>query len=158
MNGRYWIVYATQLKAYKTTQTLNLSGREIEAFALMQASFKIKECQNNWNAADREANLNEALRNNQRVWSILQGELIKEDNPLPKQIKEDILSLSIFIDTRTFEVMLHPAPEKLTILIDINLNIAAGLNKNPDSNGQAAGQVIPIPMPKKNHFEARYSA
>jgi flagellar protein FlaF len=149
-------VYATQLKAYKTTQTLNLSGREIEAFALMQAAFKIKECQNTWDAADREANLNEALRNNQRVWSILQGELIKEDNPLPKPIKEDILSLSIFIDTRTFEVMLHPTPEKLTILVDINLNIAAGLNKNPDSNGQAAGQIIS--MPKKNHFEARCSA
>jgi flagellar protein FlaF len=158
MNGRYWTVYATQLEAYKTTRKLNMTGREIEASALMQAAFKIKECQNKWNEADREARLNQALRNNQTVWSILQGELIKEDNPLPKQIKKDILNLSLFIDTRTFDVMLHPAPEKLSILIDINLNIAAGLNKTPDSNGQAAGQVIPIPMPQKNHFEARCSA
>jgi flagellar protein FlaF len=155
MNGRYWIVYATQLEAYKTTRKLYMTGREIEASALMQAAFRIKECQDNWNEADREAKLNRALRNNQTVWSILQGELIKEDNPLPKQIKEDLLKLSLFIDNRTFDVMLDPAPEMLTILIDINLNIAAGLNKTPNHNGQAAGQIIP--MPKKNHLEARCS-
>jgi flagellar biosynthesis activator protein FlaF len=147
-------VYATQLDAYKTTQKLNLSGREIEAAALMQAARMIINCLNNWNAADREAKLNDALRNNQTVWSILQGELIKDDNPLPKQIKEDLLRLSIFIDQRTFEVMLHPAPEKLKILIDINQNIATGLNKT-QNNGQAA-QVFQ--MPKMNHFEASYRA
>ena len=155
MNGRYWIVSANQLEAYKSTQKLkDMSGREIEASALMQAAFKIKECQNNWNASDRYARLNEALRNNQTVWSIIQSELIKEDNPLPKQIKEDILSLSLFVDKRIFELMEHPDPEKLNILIDINLNIAAGLNKNPDNNAQAVGQVLP--MPQKSHFATSY--
>jgi flagellar biosynthesis activator protein FlaF len=148
MNGRYWTVYATQLEEYRTNQNLNLSGREIEAAALMQAAFKIKECQDNWNAADREAKLNEAFRVNQTIWSILQGELIKEDNPLPKQIKEDLLRLSVFIDKRIFDVMLRPSPEKLTILIEINLNIAAGLNKNQSNNNQAVAQVLP--MPQKN--------
>ena len=53
------------------------------------------------------------------------------DNPLPKQIKEDILSLSAFIDKRIFEVMSYPAPEKLDAIININLNLAAGLNGSP---------------------------
>jgi flagellar biosynthesis activator protein FlaF len=147
-------VYATQLEAYKATQKLNPSGREIEASALMQAALNIKECQNDWNAADRDAKLREALRNNQTVWSILQGELIKEDNPLPKQVKEDLLSLSLFIDKRTFDVMLNPDPQKLTILIDINLNIAAGLNKTPRNNEQALGQVLP--MPEKKSIETNF--
>jgi flagellar biosynthesis activator protein FlaF len=144
-------VYANQLEAYKTTQKLNLSGRETEAFVLTELALKIKECQDNWDSADREAMLNEALRNNQRVWSILQGELVKEDNPLPKQLKEDLLNLSIFIDKRTFEVMLKPAPEKLTILIDINLNIAAGLSTKPTGtevstiNDTEAGRVLHFP-------------
>jgi flagellar protein FlaF len=146
-------VYATQLEAYKTTRKSTLSGREIEASALTRAALKIKECQNNWDAPDRDAKLNDALRNNQRIWSILQGELIREDNPLPKQIKEDILSLSIFIDKRIIEVMAYPAPEKLTILIDINLNIAVGLNKTPGNKGQAVGQVLP--MPEKNRVESK---
>ena len=138
-------MYATQLEEYKTTQKLTLSGREIEAAALIQAARKIKECQSNWNAADRDARLDDALRNNQTIWSILQGELIKEDNPLSKQVKEDILRLSIFIDKRTFEVMLKPVPEKLTILIEINMNIAAGLNKASSNEKAAVGQVLPMP-------------
>jgi flagellar protein FlaF len=71
--------------------------------------------------------LDEALRYNQQIWSIFQGELLKEDNPLPRQLREDILSLSVFIDKRIFEVMNSPDPEKLNVIVNINLNIAAGL-------------------------------
>ncbi|MCX5855922.1 MAG: flagellar biosynthesis regulator FlhF, partial [Deltaproteobacteria bacterium] len=60
-------------------------------------------------------------------WSIFQGELMKDDNPLPKKLKQDILSLSTFIDKRIFEVMAQPAPEKLEVIINLNLNLAAGL-------------------------------
>jgi flagellar protein FlaF len=149
-------VYATQLEAYKATRKLTQSGREIEASALMQAAHKIKECQNNWDAPDRNVKLNKALMNNQRVWSILQGELIKDDNPLPEQIRKDLLNLSVFIDKRIFEVIAYPAPEKLTILIDINLNIAAGLSTKPNINEQAVEQVLPVP--KKDRVENKYSA
>jgi flagellar biosynthesis activator protein FlaF len=124
-------VYATRLDAYRTTRNLTQSGRELEASALMRAAHQIKECQNNWTAPDRDVKLDRALTNNRRLWSILQGELIKEDNPLPCQIKEDILNLSIFVDKRMYEVLAHPLPEKLTILVDINLNIAAGLSTKP---------------------------
>ena len=150
-------MYATQLEEYKTTQKLkDMSGREIEASALMQAAFKIRDCQNNWNAPDRDARLNEALRNNQQIWSILQGELVQEDHPLPKQVREDILRLSIFIDKRTFEVMARSVPEKLTILIEINLNLAAGLNHKPASHSQPVGQVLQ--MPKKEHVATSFRA
>jgi flagellar biosynthesis activator protein FlaF len=87
--------------------------------------------------------LKEALKKNQRVWSVLQAELTSADNLLPQQIKKDILRLSIFIDQRTFEVMLNPEPQKLNILIDINLNIAAGLGKIPKN--EEMGQVLRLP-------------
>ncbi len=41
------------------------------------------------------------------------------------------MTLSIFIDNRIIQIMAHPAPEKLRILIDINLNLAAGLRVIP---------------------------
>jgi len=104
-----------------------MSGREIEASALTRAAMMLAECQNNWEAADRKDNLNEALRMNQKLWSILQAELIEADNPLPKELREDILSLSVFIDRRIIEVMAFPSSEKLTAIININLNLAAGL-------------------------------
>jgi flagellar protein FlaF len=104
-----------------------MSGREIEAAALTKAAFKLRECQDNWESADRDARLDAALRLNQRIWSIFQGELLRENNPLPKQLKADILSLSMFVDRRIFDVMAFPSPEKLTAIININQNLAAGL-------------------------------
>ena len=121
---------AQQLNAYRNVQkTTTVSGREIEALVLTRAALKFTEIQNNWDSPDRDAKLDEALRNNQMVWSIFQGELLKPDNPLPKKLKQELLSLSTFIDKRTFEVMAmaQPAPEKLDIIIKVNLNLAAGL-------------------------------
>jgi flagellar protein FlaF len=145
---------AAYLEAYKTAKTSNMSGREIEAMALTSCANMLSDCQKNWDAPDREGTLNEVLRINQRVWSILQAELTRKDNPLPKKLKEDLLSLSIFIDKRTIQVMAHQELEKLNILININLNIAAGLNTTPKNNEQAVGQVLP--MPKRNHVEANF--
>jgi len=53
--------------------------------------------------------------------------LLDENNPLPQQIRENVLRLSAFIDRRIFDTLAYPSPEKLDILININTNIAAGL-------------------------------
>jgi flagellar protein FlaF len=124
-------VYALQLEAYRTAQNSDSSGRATEAGALTRCALALAHCQKHWDAPDREGKLAEALRNNQVVWSIFQSELVKADNPLPQKLKEDILTLSLFIDKRIFDVMAHPSPEKLQILIDINLNLAAGLRSKP---------------------------
>ncbi|MGC2063946.1 MAG: flagellar biosynthesis regulator FlaF [Thermodesulfovibrionales bacterium] len=120
-------MYANQLEAYRTVQKTTISGRDVEAYALTNAALKLTECQNNWNAADREDKLKEALRINQMIWTIFQSELSKGDNLLPKALKSDLLSLSIFVDRRIFEIIADPTPEKLTAIININLNLAAGL-------------------------------
>jgi flagellar protein FlaF len=120
---------AQQLAAYRTVQKITSSDSEIEALVLTRAAQKLAEVQNNWDAPDRDEILDEALRYNQQIWSIFQGELLKKDNPLPRQLREDILSLSVFIDKRIFEVMNSPDPEKLTVIVNINLNIAAGLRR-----------------------------
>ena len=127
-------MYRNPLEAYQTVDRTTMSGREVEARVLSQAALKLKDCQNNWDAEDRDAKLDEALKYNQRIWSIFQGELAKEDNPLPKQLKQDLLSLGAFIDRRIFDTMAFPAPEKLTVVININQNIAAGLRGSPAIN------------------------
>jgi flagellar protein FlaF len=124
-------MYAGQLEAYRTVQKTTMSGRELEASVLAKAALLLQQCQNNWEAPDKDAQLDDALQYTQRIWSIFQAELSKPDNPLPKKLRQDLLSLSVFIDKRIFEVMMTPAPEKLTVLININLNIAAGLRESP---------------------------
>lgn len=125
-------MYANQqLDAYKKVHKTTVPGRELEASILSQAATKLKSCQDNWDEDDRDSKLDEALKYNQKIWSILQCELAKEDNPLPKKLRVDLLALSAFIDRRTFEIMAVPESQKLKVLIDINMNIAAGLRDTP---------------------------
>ena len=115
------------LDAYKSVEKTTVSGRETEARVLTEAALKLRACQKKWDNEDQRELLDEALTYNQRIWTIFQAELGKEDNPLPDKIKLDLLRLSSFIDKRIFEIMAYPAPEKLNIIIKINENIAAGL-------------------------------
>jgi flagellar protein FlaF len=132
MNRRLLTVYRNPVEAYQNVEKVTLSGRETEARVLNKAAQKLKNCQDNWDAVDREEKLDEALRFNQRIWSIFQGELSRDENPLPKQLRRDLLRLSAFIDRRIFETMAYPAAEKLTAVININNNIAAGLRGSPE--------------------------
>lgn len=118
---------ANPINQYANMQKESLSGRELEASVLTRGAAMLKACQDNWNAPDRDQKLNEAIRFNQKVWSLFQAELSSPDNPLPQQMRQDIISLSLFIDKRFFEVMAFPEADKLSIIIDINMNIAAGL-------------------------------
>ncbi|MHC4962908.1 MAG: flagellar biosynthesis regulator FlaF [Planctomycetota bacterium] len=119
------------LRAYENVAKATLSGREIEAAVLTKAAVKLKNCQDNWDAPDRENRLEEALKYNQRIWSIFQSELSREDHELPKKLRLDIFRLAAFIDRRIFETLAFPSPEKLKIVIDINNNLAAGLRSSP---------------------------
>ncbi len=119
---------AQQLEAYRIVQNANnLSGRDIEAAALTRSALLLDDCRKNWGGAGHDEKLAQALRINQSVWTILQSELVRDDNPLPLEIRQNVLTLSVFIDKRIIEIMADPQPEKLKIIIDINLNLAAGL-------------------------------
>jgi flagellar protein FlaF len=118
-------------RTYEHVSKATRSGREVEAAVLTKAAVKLKECQDNWDAPDRDHKLDEALKYNQRIWSIFQSELSREDHEIPKKLRLDILRLAAYIDRRIFETMAFPAPEKLNIVIDINNNLAAGLRGSP---------------------------
>jgi flagellar biosynthesis activator protein FlaF len=115
------------LDAYRDVEKATLSQRDIEATVLTKAAMQLKSTQERWNEADHESQLEDSLNYNQRVWSFFQAELTTPDNPLPDEIKRNILALSLYVDRRTFDALAYPAPEKLDILISINLNVAAGL-------------------------------
>lgn len=134
-------MYSNQFKAYESVDKSTMSGRDVEAAVLTKAALKLKECQDNWDTHDRDEKLDVALKFNQRIWSLFQGELAKEDNPLPTELKANLLSLSAFIDRRIFETMAYPTPDKLTIIININNNLAAGLRESSSANNENESNV-----------------
>lgn len=118
---------ANPLDAYRNVEKATLSQRDLEATVLTKAAMQLKAIQESWPNEAHDAQLEDALNYNQRVWSFFQAELSMEDNPMPEEIKRNLLALSLFIDRRTFDALAYPAPEKLNILININLNVASGL-------------------------------
>jgi flagellar protein FlaF len=120
---------ANPLDAYRDVEKATLSQRDMEATVLTKAAMQLKALQDDWGSENRESRLEDALNYNQRVWSFFQAELTMPDNPLPDEIKRNILALSFFVDRRTFDTLAYPAPEKLSILVNINLNVAAGLRE-----------------------------
>lgn len=120
-------MYNNALKAYQTVENATLSGRDLEANLLIKSAARLAAVQKNWDAPERETMLDESLQFNQRLWTVFQAEMLNEENPVPMEIKRNVLSLSAFVDKRTFDTMSYPDPAKLDILIAINRNIAAGL-------------------------------
>ncbi len=74
-----------------------------------------------------------AINYNQRVWTVIQAYLI-EENPLPDQIKANLISLSIFVDKQSYLALADKSRTKLDVLININRQIAAGFRSIPLSN------------------------
>lgn len=120
-------MYSNPADQFSKMQNESSSERELEASVLTRAGLMLKQVQENWNAPDRNEKLLEAVRFNQKVWSFFQAELSDPENPLPQNLRQDILNLSLFVDKRLFEIMGNPDRDKLQIVIDINFNIAAGL-------------------------------
>jgi len=114
--------------AYKNVSKASMSPRQLEAAILNRSAAMMKAVQDNWDTPGSEEKLDEALKYNQKLWTVFQADLADDECPLPKKLREDILSLSVFIDRRTFELLTNPEREKISVLININQNIAAGLN------------------------------
>ena len=114
---------------YNNMAQETLSGPELEAHVLTKAANKLKSCKSNWNQPNQKNMLEEALKYNQKVWTFFQSELTTNENGLPNDVRKDLLNLSVFIDRHTINVMSFPEPDKLNVLIDINMNIASGLRE-----------------------------
>jgi flagellar protein FlaF len=101
------------------------SPRELEARALLTAARKLKDIQANWDAS--RADLRPALLFNRKLWQIFVAAALEDNCPHSRDVRQNIANIGAFVFSRTLETEIEPAPEKLDALIDINMNIAAGL-------------------------------
>lgn len=129
---------ASGIAAYQATQKKSLSPREVEAMAFTKAALMMEDAQKAPDDYDKYA---QALRFNQLLWTIIQADVTDPANKLPPELKANIVSLSIFVDKHTGNALLEGKPEMLTVLVNINRNIAEGLRMNPE--GAEAGAPPP---------------
>jgi flagellar biosynthesis activator protein FlaF len=128
-------MYRTPQRAYEESHKATESSQDLEAAALFKAARLLEAARHGSGMPNGVRQLQEALRHNLRLWTLFQAELARPDHGLPVDLRADLLRLSTFIDRRTFELMAHPAPDKVQALIDINRHIARGLTKTGDLTG-----------------------
>jgi len=104
--------------------------RELEAQLLMRAASKLQAVKDG--AVTKIADVLSAVRYNRRLWLIFAISTSNPDNPLPIEIRKNVISLASFVVNRsmTLETAAQPQPEWIDVLININREIAAGLRTN----------------------------
>lgn len=124
----------SKLNAYKKIIKLYESPRETEARVLTQGAVRLKRCLDDLEENGMHRMLYDALRYNQKIWTIFQSELSKKDNQQPMDIRKNLLTLSVFINKQIRSAMADPSPETVNSIIDINMSIAQGLGMTPTDN------------------------
>jgi flagellar protein FlaF len=117
---------ATQV--YKNVANEISSARELEASLLLRSAARFQAICDSWES--RKAELNEALLFNRKLWTFFLASITKDDNPLPVEIRRNVFSLGVFVINRTIKLTGDPKPEGLGTLININRELAAGLQTN----------------------------
>lgn len=111
--------------AYARVSQTGLSPREVEAAALIKAAARLQAVRDNWEA--RAGELGDALRFNQKLWTILVTSVTDRNSPVPSEISQNIVNLGLFVFSHTITVQIEPEAAKLGVLVNINRELAAGL-------------------------------
>jgi flagellar protein FlaF len=114
---------AAPTKIYQQNQKSVEKPRDVDAMVLRVAADRLQEAQR---TPDGDV-FEQALQYNQLIWTVIQSAMT-EENPLPPEVKANLVSLSRFIDSQTAKAIGRREAALVGILITINRNISAGLS------------------------------
>ena len=113
--------------------------RSTEAWALSEASRRLVVAAK---TEDGGKSLRDALILNQRLWTIFQTAMTEPDCPLPREIRDNVLALSIMMDRQILQRLGDLDGSKLQPLLDINRCVAEGLAQKPQAPGAPMGTAM----------------
>ena len=115
-------------QAYHQTTKVVESPRERESALLMKAAAGLQRVKDDWETSTSE-DLRSALNFNRKLWTIFMSAVTQDDSPLPRDIRQNIANLGMFVMNQTRELLyeVEPRPEHLSVLVQLNRQIAAGL-------------------------------
>ncbi len=115
-------------QAYQQTTKVVENPRERESALLMKAAAGLQKVKDEWATATNEE-LRGALNYNRKLWTIFMSAVTQPDSPLPQEVRQNIANLGMFVMNQTREILYEgtPAPEQITVLVQLNRQIASGL-------------------------------
>jgi len=114
------------IKAYGETAKQTATPRELEADLLLKAATRMQAVHDAWEGFGPA--LTHALLYNRRLWTLFIDSVLSDSNPLPRETRQNLANIGVFVMQQTFSLMTDPSPQKLRPLISINREIAAGLS------------------------------
>ncbi len=115
--------------AYRRVSQAALPPRELEATVLIRAATRLQAIRDDWET--NRADLPGALQFNQKLWTILVTSVTDANNPVPAEIRQNIVDLGMFTFNRTLSLLAEPEAKGIGALVNINREIAAGLRTAP---------------------------
>lgn len=113
------------------------SGRQIEISILEMSSSKLRATLEGEGEVKWSRTLDEALRFNQKVWDVFSSDWMNPESQLPRELRQNLLSIAVFVKKKTFTTMAKPSRQAVELLIQLNDNILDGLRSG--SGGSASG-------------------
>lgn len=139
-------------KAGYVSQPAATDPRSTEAWALSEASRRLVVASK---SDDGGKSLRDALILNQRLWTIFQTAMVEPDCPLPREIRDNVLALSIMMDRQILKRLGDLDGSQLQPILDINRCVAEGLAQKPQGADAAVAQPVqgiaeaPQPVPAR---------
>lgn len=127
--------YRQAADAYARGSSSTPDQRALEAGALLNAARRLEDARNALPSGDGRA-LDEALLNNRKLWTIFAAEAADGADRLPRELRNNIANIALFVFKRSLDLLAAPTAEKVDVLISINRSIAAGLLTRPAQSAE----------------------
>lgn len=114
-----------------------MSGREVESAILQKAALLFRRAQASIEPGVLNDEVEEAIAFNRRIWEVLRNGWRDENCDLPREIRQNLLNLSVFVAKSEIQFRMHPCAERLDCLIQVNETIASGLEAGASESVRA---------------------
>ena len=89
-------------RTYGAVAKQTANPRELEADLLLDAAARLQAIRDGWDK--RKAELDGALTNNRKLWSIFLTSATNAENPLPAPVRQNVANLGIFVFNETLAI------------------------------------------------------
>lgn len=107
----------------------NNTPTTIDTKRLVHAAALLMAVNQRWNLPGREKLLGEALEASRQVWKDIQQALSDDSSGVPLEIRNNLLIVSVYAESKLEEITQSPDQEKLASLIELTRSLAMSLRE-----------------------------
>jgi flagellar biosynthesis regulator FlaF len=105
------------------------SASTIDTKRLVHAAALLMAVNQRWNSPNHAKLLDEALEASRQIWKDIQQALSDDNSDVPLAIRNNLLIVSVYAESKLEEITQSPDQEKLASLIELTRSLAMSLRE-----------------------------